>query len=274
LNAPVTTPQDSAQNPLRTTSPPATTPAVDPTDRYATPALTTVLPIAPNPPATPTDKSFTDSWPTIQAALDRGDLKQAHQLLSKWHNNDSLSPTDTQKVETLLSQLAGTVIYSTEHQLEPARVVKPGDTLETIAKEYNVPSQLLAKINGVQQRAPLRPGQELKVVRGPFSAVVDLSRNEVALSLDDRFAGRFRIVVPQGITVNDGQWVVDQKLAGPANTANRNISATTPAPADRTIVLRSATAPGANTLVITSDASTTRVAANVPSLRVSTQDAE
>jgi LysM repeat protein len=238
----------------------------------------TAPPITPNPATTSADKSFTESWPVIQAALDRRDLKQAHQLLSKWHNNDTLSPTDTQKVETLLSQLAGTVIYSTEHQLEPARVVKPGETLETIAREYNVPSQLLAKINGVQQPAQLRPGQELKVMRGPFSAVVDLSRNEVALSLADRYAGRFRVAVPQGTTINDGQWVVDHKLAGPANTANPSISATAPTPpADRTIILRSASAPtaaGAPTLVITSDASTTRVAANVPSLRVSPQDAE
>ena len=87
------------------------------------------------------------------------------------------SPADTQKVETLLGQLAGTVIYSTEHQLEPARVVKPGETLETIAKEYNVPWQLLAKINGIPAPDQLRPGQELKVVRGPFSAVVDLHRS-------------------------------------------------------------------------------------------------
>ncbi len=70
-------------------------------------------------------------------------------------------PTDTQKVETLLSQLAGTVVYSTEHQLEPARVVKPGETLETIAKEYNVPWQLLAKINGFNRRpASARTGAE------------------------------------------------------------------------------------------------------------------
>ena len=46
------------------------------------------------------------------------------------------------------------MIYSTEHQLEPARVVKPGETLDTIAKEYNVPSQLLAKINGIPADRP------------------------------------------------------------------------------------------------------------------------
>ena len=104
-------------------------------------------------PTAPADATFAASWPAIQSALDRRDLKQAHQLLSKWHGNETLSPAESQKVESLLGQLAGTVIYSTEHQLEPARVVKPGETLDTIAKEYNVPSQLL----GQDQRHPPRP---------------------------------------------------------------------------------------------------------------------
>jgi LysM repeat protein len=202
-------------------------------------------------------------------------LKQAHQLLSKWHNNESLNPTDTEKVETLLSQLAGTVIYSTEHQLEPARIVKPGDTLESISKECNVPSQLLAKINGISSPGQLRPGQELKVVRGPFSAVVDVRRNELTLMVDDRYAGKFRITVPPGTTLTDGQWLVDQKLSGPTTTANPSAYATTPIPADRTIVLRSAaaTAASAPTLVIASGPPI-GFAANPPALRVSPQDAE
>jgi LysM repeat protein len=271
-------PQASAQNPLRASTPGAT-PAADPTDRYASASTTRSTPASPAPttPTTPIgvpdSGSFAASWPAIQAALDRRDLKLAHQLLSKWHGNESLSPTDTQKVETLLSQLAGTVIYSTEHQLEPARVVKPGETLDSIAKEYNVPSQLLAKINGIPSTDQLKPGQQLKVIRGPFSAVVDLRRNELTLMVDDRYAGKFRISVPQGTMLTDGQWLVDQKLSGPAGSS---AYATTPIPADRSIILRSATptVAGAPTLIITSGAAPAGVAASPPSLRVSPQDAE
>src|SRR4029078_1834893 len=159
-----------------------------------------------------------------------------------WHGDESLSPTDTQKVETLLSQLAGTVIYSTEHQLEPARVVKPGETLDTISKEYNVPSQLLAKINGIQPTGPLQPGQQLKVVRGPFAAVVDLSRNELTLTIDERYAGKFHVMIPPRISLIYAQWWVDQKLSGSTPTASPSAYATTPIPADRSIVLRNAAA--------------------------------
>jgi LysM repeat protein len=268
--------QSSAQNPLRTT-PPAT-PAPD--DRYGTAPSTARPPIMPAAPTTPIGAtaatSFADSWPAIQSALDRRDLKQAHQLLSKWHGDESLSPTDTAKVETLLSQLAGTVIYSTEHQLEPARVVKPGETLDAISKEYNVPAQLLAKINGIQPTGQLQPGQQLKVVRGPFAAVVDLSRNELTLTVDDRYAGKFHVMIPPGTSLTDGQWLVDQKLSGSTTTASPSAYGTTPIPADRSIILRnaSATAAGAPGLIISSGPAPAGLAASPPSLRVSPQDAE
>jgi LysM repeat protein len=220
--------------------------------------------------------SFAATWPAIQSALDRRDLKQAHQLLSKWHGNESLTAAETEKVESLLSQLAGTVIYSTEHQLEPARIVKPGETLDTISKEYNIPSQLLAKINGIQTPDQLQPGQQLKVVRGPFAATVDLRRSELTLTVDDRYAGKFRVTVPPGTTLADGQWLVDQKLAGSTSTANPSAYATTPIPGDRTIVLRNAAAiaTGAPTLIIGSGPTPVGLAASPPSLRVSPQDAE
>jgi LysM repeat protein len=150
----------------------------------------------------------------------------------------------------LLGQLAGSVIYSTEHQLEAARVVKQGETLETIAKEYNVPWQLLAKINSVPAPDQVRPGQELKVVRGPFSAVVDLRRSEMTLEVDGRFAGTFPVTIPPGASVAEGPWLVEQKLGGP-QTAATPISYGAAASADRTIVLRSAASNG-STLMIAS----------------------
>jgi LysM repeat protein len=270
--------QSAAQNPLRA-APASTAASAQEPDRYAaasSPTASTAATTAPlTPSSTSAEASFADSWPAIQAALDRRDLKLAHQLLSKWHGSDALTPSDAERVQTLLSQLAGTVIYSTEHQLESPRVVKAGETLETIAKEYNVPWQLLAKINGIPAPDKIQPGQQLKVVRGPFAATVDLRRNEVALSVDNRYAGRFPIAVPLGANVTDGEWVVDQKLAGPPSTANPNTIATTPIPADRTIILRNVNAPaGAPTLLIASGPAPAATPAGPPSLRVSPQDAE
>lgn len=191
-----TSPQSSAPDTSLAAATPPNTPA----------PVAPVTPIGASAPPAP--ETFATSWPVIQAALQRGELARAHELLSRWYGDPSLTPTDAERVQTLLSQLAGTVVYSTEHQLEPAYLVKPGDTLETIAAQYHVPWQLLAKINGIPSADAVRPGQELKVVRGPFSAIVDLDRKELVLMLDKRYAGKFAIAPPRDRQLGEGEWVV------------------------------------------------------------------
>ena len=286
-----------AQQSLPPTAPAAAPPASQTPDRYGLPATSSTVPpesplgaAAPSPlgaaptglpsaqatATIPAGASFAASWPAIQAALDAGDLKQAHQLLSKWHGVEALTPAESEKVEGLLGQLAGTVIYSTEHQLEPARVVKSGETLESIAREYNVPWQLLGKINNVAASDQIRPGQQLKVVRGPFTATVDLHRNELTLEVDGRYAGTFPVAVPPGVTVAEGQWLVDQKTGAALNSVTPAAYPAAPAPADLAIVLRSAASAGgsptAPTLTITSSAAPAAPGAAATALRVSPQD--
>jgi LysM repeat protein len=263
-------PLSTQPNPLRDA------PATPADDRYGT-AADPAKPANPETQPAVTQASFAATWPAIQATLERGELAEAHKRLSKWHDDPTLTPTDAELVDNLLSQLAGTVVYSTEHQLEPARVVKPGETLETIAKEYDVPRQLLAKINGIAAANQVQPGQELKVVRGPFSAVVDVSRKCITLLVDDRYAGRFLITVPSVSAITEGEWVVDKKLAGSPSSVSDSAYAPAPAEADRAIVLRSATAAGgaASTVAIAcGNVLATSAAAGTPVIQISPQDAE
>jgi LysM repeat protein len=266
------TPLAAQQNPLRPSA------ATTTDDRYVAGADAPGSPKTEAPPVA-VQPSFATSWPNIQAALDRRELANAHQLLSRWYNDPTLTPTDAEMVESLLSQLAGTVIYSTEHQLEPAYAVKPGDTLETIANEYNVPWQLLAKINGIAAADQVQPGQQFKVVRGPFSAVVDLGRKQLTLMVADRYAGRFPITVPSLAAVSDGQWLVDEKLAVPAASVVQSAYTPPPAAVERAIVLRAEATAGQPTAGATLTIGTGGIAVNsVPgpaaTIRVSAQDAE
>lgn len=156
-----------------------------------------------------TASEFAAERAKIDAALAQGELEKAHRELSKWYGDPSLSPKERDEIEALLGQLAGTVVYSTEHRLEAPHVVQPGETLETIAQQYNVPWQLLAKINSVPQPSAVTPGQELKVIRGPFSALV-VPGNRMALMVADRYAGEFSVKV-EGVADQEGEWVVTQK---------------------------------------------------------------
>jgi len=95
--------------------------------------------------------------------------------------------------------LAGTVIYSQQDLLLPPYVVQPGETLPSIAAPLSVPWQLLAKINGVADPERLVPGESLKVVKGPFDAVVSVSRRRLSLQVGGNYAGSFSVIVGRRI---------------------------------------------------------------------------
>lgn len=184
----------------------------------------------------------------VEAALDRGQLSQALLLLSDWYGDPSLSPQEKQEVNQLLGQLAGSVIYSTEHRLEPPYMVQSGERLQDIAARYEVPWQLLAKINGITNPDQLQTGQQLKVMRGPFSATIDLSQQRITLMLNRRYAGQFTLEVDPVTTVEEGHWAVNQKLLTPGNVNQISAAPVTPTEA-RSLVLTN-TAGGTNQLVI------------------------
>jgi hypothetical protein len=85
---------------------------------------------------------------------------------------------------------------------------------------------LLARINGLMPPAasnadsdlksrPLPPGTELKVVRGPFNAVVHLDRHELVLMVQNRYAGRFAIGVGRDQPKLEGAYTVRDKTLSP-----------------------------------------------------------
>jgi hypothetical protein len=149
--------------------------------------------------------------------LGKGELAEVHLTLSEWYGDPRLPPDQTRQLTELLSQLAGTVIYSQQSFLERPYVVRFGDSLESIALAYHVPPQMLGHINNIRNPNELQPGQELKVVRGPFNAILDLSRYELVLMLDGRYAGRFPIGVGRDCPPLERQYVVRDKKLIPAS---------------------------------------------------------
>lgn len=210
------TPPAAPPAPTLPEAPPAA-PAIDNQVTQATAMATPTIDALP-----PAPTGFEAAWPAIQTALQNDELTRAHRMLSQWAIDPTLPESRRAEVEQLLGQLAGTIVYSMEHRLEPPHVVAPGETLATIAQQYDVPWQLLAKINGVPAAEAVQEGQKLKVLRGPFDAVVNLSRGEMTLLLDDRYAGKFPVRVA-GATPEDGLWQVDQKQQQPGPEPQRKI---------------------------------------------------
>ncbi|MEM6656040.1 MAG: LysM peptidoglycan-binding domain-containing protein, partial [Planctomycetota bacterium] len=136
-------------------APPAASPAAPPVVPPGLPPLNPQV----TPPSAPGGYSL--AKPAIDAALARNELSRALLLLSSWRGDPTLTAAERQEVDTLLGQLAGSVIYSNDHLLEGPYTVRPGETLETIAQRHGVPWQLLGKINGVADPMAVTPGQTL-----------------------------------------------------------------------------------------------------------------
>jgi LysM repeat protein len=257
-------------------TPPAAAASSNDDDRYGS-ASAAIGASSPSPASSPA--SFDAEWPVIQAALAQQELGKAHQMLTHWYGSSSLSPAEAEQVQSLLNQLAGTVVYSNQSCLEPPYVVRAGDTLESIAKQYEVPWQLLAKINGIPAANLVQPGQQLKVIRGPFSATVDLGKSQMTLLVDGRYAGRFPIMAEPSAAACEGQWFVEQKLSAPstsaAGAASSVYAVASPAPVDHVLVLLKGSSPGGEISITSGPSSPSApVAAAPPAFHLAPGDAD
>lgn len=186
-----------------------------PSSTVTTPPATSAVPpsasltsaVAPAPPVNAVD-AFTKG----QTFLAQRDYVHALNEFSHCFDSPSLPPADVSKVQELLDQLAGTVIYSREHLMEPAYVVGQGETLQAIAQKHKVSAGLLAKINGIADPLYLPAGTQLKMVKGPFDAIVDKGDGKLIVFVDGMYAGSFPLV--PGFEFPEGEYKVEQLNKG------------------------------------------------------------
>lgn len=160
-------------------------------------------------------EAFAQFMEAAHKDLEQGRLAEVHQTLSLWYDNPELTPEENRQLTELLDQVAGAVVYSRQHLMEHPYTVQSGDTLQRIGRAYGVPWELLAKINGISDPENLEPGRELKVLRGPFDAVVDLEKHEITLKLRGLYAGRFQIGVGRNQEALEGTYFVEDKIVQP-----------------------------------------------------------
>ena len=217
-------------NPQSAPPPAANDPAGRP-DRYATLPGGSLppTPLAPAPVTAPdprtgsaSSSAFASAWNDAHDKLAAGRYAEALSGLSVWYDDPSLGLEESQRLEDLLGQLAGTVIYSQQDLLLPPYVVAPSETLDAIAAPLGVSPQLLAKINGVDDPSRLVPGEHIKVLRGPFDAVVSISRRRLSLQLAGNYAGSFPVLVGRQFLgrVGGSLPVTEVARAGAAGTAS------------------------------------------------------
>ncbi len=182
-----------------------------------TPSLESALPpVAENASAAALNSSepnvgLSNAMRTADRQYGEDKLKEALATLSFFYNTPNIPTGQRSELLSRLDPLAREVIYSKRHLLEQPYRVGQKETLMDVAARYEVPWQLLANINQISDPVTVLPGTELKVVRGPFRADVDLKTNELTLFLGDLYAGRFPIAVGTDPKPSPGAFTIQDK---------------------------------------------------------------
>lgn len=160
--------------------------------------------------------SFEAVWGAVEKRLANNELAPALTELSMYFRGTTLTDDQYQRSVSMLDNLAATVIYSRESLLEPPYSVVAGDTLTSIATQYKVTPEFLAKLNGMPVTATLAPGEKLKVLTGPFEAEVDAARKELTMYLGRCYAGRFPVELGPNLPPATGEYEIVERTPGHA----------------------------------------------------------
>lgn len=93
-------------------------------------------------------------------------------------------------------------------------VVKPGDNLTRIAKQYGVTPGLIAAANGVQVDR-IYPGRSLRIPTAKFSVLVDKTRNALFLKADGTVVRGYRIATGKDRSTPEGSFKIKNHLKNP-----------------------------------------------------------
>lgn len=155
---------------------------------------------------------------TGRAALGRGDLKAARAALSKALSS-GLAGADEAFARGELERIADAMLFSratnVDDPLVGIHVVAGGDSLNAIARQYKITEELLASINRISDPSQLPVGRRLKIIRGPFRAVIDKAAHRMDVYLGDVYVRGFKVGLGAKDGTPRGRWVVRNKLKNP-----------------------------------------------------------
>jgi lipoprotein-anchoring transpeptidase ErfK/SrfK len=162
---------------------------------------------APRKRATPSDD------PRI-AEIDKlllTDLLAAHKEMSKIYWKE---PELRAELQDRIDANAHVIYFAPQpHYMDPY-VVNSGDQLQKIAKQYQVPWEYLVRLNQIDPKR-IRPNQRLKVIKGPFAALVDLSDFELIVHAHGYYVKRYQVGIGKDGSTPTGKFTVKTKLKNP-----------------------------------------------------------
>lgn len=220
-----TDPGSTRPAPVDVTRPDLTAPRPTPAESAAVPSPTT-------PPAPLTSSTSTSSVRTLieagERALASGRLVEARVNLSRAYLSSEIASSDAEMIRQKLTQVNADLVFSPRvtpgDPLAESYTVQSGDVLERVRRrrELTPDWRFIARVNGLANPDRLKVGQKLKLVRGPFHAIV--TKRDYRLDL---FAGSpdepenwiyirsFRVGLGEGNGTPVGTFRIRNRMANP-----------------------------------------------------------
>lgn len=114
------------------------------------------------------------------ATRDRGDLVAARDLINTALASAAVPDDAVDAAKSFVADLNKRIIFSpqrfTADPYNRSYKVEPGNRMANIAKQFDIPWELLGRLNNISDPSRLKAGITLKAIQGPFHAVVSKSR--------------------------------------------------------------------------------------------------
>lgn len=161
-----------------------------------------------------TELSPSEQMEAAAEKLAAGETLPAHREFSRlyWNHKD-FRP---QLQETMDSTAKAIFFQPKPHYVEPYEI-QAGDRLEVIAKKYQLSWEYVAKLNRTDPKR-IQLGQKLKVMKGPFGAVVDLKEFALTVHLQGYYVKRYQVGIGKESSSPIGKFTVLSKLENPQYT--------------------------------------------------------
>lgn len=163
------------------------------------------------PDSSVTEKALRD---LITVEAQKGDLAKSRYYTARLVKNFP-AVKDAEKLRKDLAEMGAKTLFSptiTEDSIQ--YVVKKGDTLYGIAKQFHTTVELIKRVNNLQNDA-LAIGQKLKVVVAKFSILVEKSKNTLTLLKDGDPFKVYVVSTGKNNSTPVGTFKIEEKMVKP-----------------------------------------------------------
>jgi LysM repeat protein len=163
-----------------------------------------------------------DAIGQAKARMQAGKLLEARDLANGPLVAGRLSGADADAARALLSEINQTLVFSTrkfpDDRFGTTYQVLPGDRLDRIGAKHALTADMLMRLNGLSDPRRLRAGAYIKVLKGPFHAVVNKGAFRLDLYLgglpgsggDVAYVASFPVGLGKDDSTPVGKWQVEQ----------------------------------------------------------------